>query len=262
MQALGSLAKVALWRKQSFSPKREFTDIDTGRARSVIAKAYAEERSYLYEREAYAVLDAYGFPLLKNIYVQSPEEAERAAREIGRPVAIKIVSPDIIHKTDSGGVFLNIDPENARVTYEELLHRVHKKVPDAKLEGATVVEMATPGGKEIILGLKQEAPLGTLILAGMGGVYTEAINDASLRFVPIAREDAVEMLGELRSQRILAGTRGEDGIDFGKLIDLMERLSKLAEDFPEIVELDINPVLAFPDADEFRVADARIAIRL
>ena len=262
VQALGSLAKVALWRKQSFSPKREFTDIDTGRARSVIAKAYAEERSYLYEREAYAVLDAYGFPLLKNIYVQSPEEAERAAREIGRPVAIKIVSPDIIHKTDSGGVFLNIDPENARVTYEELLHRVHKKVPDAKLEGATVVEMATPGGKEIILGLKQEAPLGTLILAGMGGVYTEAINDASLRFVPIAREDAVEMLGELRSQRILAGTRGEDGIDFGKLIDLMERLSKLAEDFPEIVELDINPVLAFPDADEFRVADARIAIRL
>ncbi len=262
VQALGSLAKVALWRGQSFSPKREFTDIDPDRARTVIAKAYAEERSYLYERESYAVLDAYGFPLLKNIYVQSPEEAERAARKIGRPVAIKIVSPDIIHKTDSGGVFLDIDPEDARATYEKLLHRVHKKVPDAKLEGATVVEMAIAGGKEIILGLKQEAPLGTLILAGMGGVYTEAIGDAALRFVPICREDATEMLGELRSKQLLAGTRGEEGIDFGKLIDLMERLSRLAEDFPEIIELDINPVLAFPDADEFRVVDARIAIRL
>jgi acetyltransferase len=260
--ALGSLAKVALWQKQSFSPKREFTDIDRNKAREVIAKAYAEERAFLYEREAYAVLDAYGFPLLKNMYAQSPEEAERAAREIGRPVAIKIVSPDIIHKTDSGGVFLDIAPEQARETYEKLLHRVHTHVPDAKLEGATIVEMATPGGKEIILGLKKEPALGTLLLAGMGGIYTEALSDASLRFVPIGREDAEEMLHELRSIRLLSGTRGEKSIDFGKLVELMERLSLLAEDFPEIVELDINPVLAFPDADDFRVVDARIAIKV
>lgn len=262
VQALGHLARVAKWQEQSSSKKRVFTDIDRERARETIAKAYAEERTFLYEREAYAVLDAYGFPLLKNIYVQSPEEAERAAEEIGKPVAVKIVSPDIIHKTDSGGVFLDVTPEQARETYEALLHRVHKKVPDAKLEGATIVEMATPGGKEIILGLKKEPGLGTLLLAGMGGVYTEVMSDASFRFVPIRSDDASEMLHELRSEPILAGTRGERGIDFEKLTELMERLSLLAEDFPEIVELDINPVLAFPDADDFRVVDARIAISL
>lgn len=259
-QALGSLSQVAKWHALSFSPKSEFTGIDTAKAKEVIDRAYAEERVMLYEREAYEVLDAYGFPLLKSRYVKSPEEAERAATEIGSEVAIKIVSPDIIHKTESGGVMLGVEPEAAREKYEELLHRVRMKAPEARLEGAMVIEMARPGGKELILGLKKEPGLGTVIVVGLGGIYTEMFKDASFRFVPIVKEDAEEMLDELRSRNLLSGVRGETGIDRAHLVEMLERLSRLAEDFPEIKELDINPLTVFPDKENFRVIDARIAI--
>jgi len=259
-KALGSLSKIAKWRTASFSPRPEFSDIDTEKAREVITRAYAEERTMLYEREAYEVLEAYGFPLLKSRYVKSPEEAAHAAAEIGAPVALKIVSPDIIHKTESGGVILNVQPEEAAVGYEKLLHQVRMRAPEARLEGAMVIEMARQGGKELILGLKKEPGLGTVIVVGLGGIYTEMFKDASFRFVPIVREDAEEMLGELRSAALLSGVRGEASINRNHLISLLERLSRLAEDFPEIQELDINPLPGFPDAENFRVIDARIAI--
>ena len=259
-EALGLLSQVAKWRVSSFSPKSEFTDIDTAKAKEVIARAYAEERTMLYEREAYEVLSAYGFPLLRSRYVKSAEEAERATNEIGGAVALKIVSPDIIHKTESGGVILEVKPEEAARKYEELFHQVRLKAPDARLEGAMVIEMARPGGKELILGLKKEPGLGTVIVVGLGGIYTEMFRDASFRFVPIVKEDAEEMLGELRSKDLLSGVRGETGIDQEYLVTLLERLSRLAEDFPEIRELDINPLVVFPDQENFRIIDARIAI--
>jgi acetyl coenzyme A synthetase (ADP forming)-like protein len=259
-QALGSLSQVAKWQTSSFSPKSVFDDIDTGKAKEVITRAYAEERTMLYEREAYEVLAAYGFPLLKSRYVRNAEEAARAAGEIGARVAIKIVSPDIVHKTESDGVMLDVKPEEAGKGYEELLHRVRMKAPEATLEGAMVIEMARSGGKELILGLKKEPGLGTVIVVGLGGIYTEMFKDASFRFVPIVREDAEEMLDELRSRDLLKGVRGETGIDTDHLISLLERLSRLAEDFPEIKELDINPLMVFPDKENFRIIDARIAI--
>lgn len=260
VRALALLSTVAIWRSKSFSPKREFADIDRDRAREVISRAYAEERTMLYEREAYEVLRAYGFPLLESRYVQSPEEAQRAAKEIGRPVALKIVSADIVHKSDVDGVMLGVAPENAGETYKELLHRVHEKASDAKLEGAMVVEMAVPGGKELIFGLKKEPGLGTVLVLGMGGIYTEIMKDASFRFSPIVREDAEEMLSELRSFPILQGARGEKSVDMKKIVELLERLSALSEDFPDITDIDVNPVLVFPDAENFRVVDARMRI--
>jgi acetyltransferase len=258
--ALGSLSQVARWRALSFSPKSEYADIDKAKAKEVIARAYAEERTMLYEREAYEVLEAYGFPLLRNRYVKNPEEAEKAAREIGAPVAVKVVSPDIVHKTESGGVILGVKPEEAREKYEEMLRLVRMKAPEATLEGAMLIEMARPGGKELILGLKKEPGLGTVIVVGLGGIYTEMFRDASFRFVPIVKEDAEEMLDELRSRDLLKGVRGETEIDRMHLVEMLERLSRLAEDFPEIRELDINPLAVFPDKENFRVIDARIAI--
>ncbi len=259
-KALGSMAQVAKWRSGGFSAKREFPDIDRDRAKEIFARVFAEERTMLYEREAYEVLRAYGFPILRSTYVRSPEEADKAAREIGRPVVLKIVSPDIIHKTELGGVMLNVAPEEAGQKFGELLHRVRMKAPEARLEGAMIVEMAMSGGKELIFGAKQEPGLGTVLVVGMGGIYTEVLNDASFRFAPIVREDALEMLSELRSASILDGARGEARIDTDHIVELLERLSRLVEDFPEIRELDINPVNVFPDADNFRVIDARIAI--
>lgn len=259
-RALGFMAQAAKWRTDTFSPEQTFPDIDREKAKEVFARVFAEERSMLYEREVYEVLRAYGFPILKSAYVRTPEEADREARNIGGPVALKIVSPDIVHKTELGGVMLDVAPEEAGARFGELLHRVRMKAPEASLEGAMVVEMAMKGGKELILGAKREPGLGAILVVGMGGIYTEILKDASFRFAPIVREDALEMLSELRSAPLLEGARGEAKTDTGQIALLLERLSRLVSDFPEIRELDINPINVFPDADNFRVIDARIAI--
>lgn len=138
---------------------------------------------------------------------------------------------------------------------------VSTKRPDAKLEGALVVEMAQPGGRELILGLKKEPGLGTLIMLGLGGIFVEVFKDATFRFAEaFTREDAEAMLRELKSFPLLEGVRGQTGVDHEALIDALGRLARIAVDFPEIVELDINPLLAFKDAVDFRTLDARIRI--
>ncbi len=259
-EALGLLSRAAAWRTTPVSEARTFRDIDPESVRRILDTVRAEGRSYLYEYETYDVLRAYGFPLLRSRVVRNAEEAERAAREIRGNVVFKVVSPDIIHKTDAGGVMIDVAPEEVAEAYVELLSRVRSKNPDARLEGALVMEMAPRGGKELIIGAKREGDLGTILVLGMGGIYTEAIRDASFRFAPIVRSDAEEMFSELRSKGLLSGVRGERGIDREALFILLERLSRLVADFPEIEELDINPYFAFPEDGPSAIADARIAI--
>lgn len=259
-QALGHMAQFGKWKKGHFSEPRTFDDIRKEKAQEIFARVFAEERTALYEREAYEVLRAYGFPLLKSFYARTPEEAMKSAREIGSPVALKIVSPDITHKTELGGVMLDVPVEDVGARFGELLHRVRMKAPNARLEGVMVVEMALAGGKELILGAKKDGGLGTILVIGMGGIYTEVFRDVAFRFAPLIEEDAQEMLSELKSLPLLSGTRGEDAVDMPYLTQLLLRLSRLVSDFPEIQELDINPLNVFPDADNFRVIDARILI--
>ncbi len=128
----------------------------------------------------------------------------------------------------------------------------------AKLSGATLVEMAKPGGKEIILGMKNESGLGKLLMVGLGGIFVEVFKDAAFRFAPLDTENATTMIGELKSYPLLAGTRGESGIDKDALAECLGRLSRLAEDFPEISEIDINPLVVTESAKDFRILDARI----
>lgn len=277
-QALGALAQVSKWRDDLSATQFSFKDIDREKAAAIIGAAKQEGRAALTEMEASGILAAYGFPFLETHMAKSKEEALEAARSIGKPrrsrndsgkpVALKIVSPDIIHKSDAHGVLLDISPDNAGDAYEKLLAQVSERVPEARLEGALVVEMAQSDppkigearGKEIILGLKKEPRLGTVVLAGLGGIFTEAFKDSSLRFAPLTEEDAREMLSELKSLPLLEGARGERGIDIPALIGFIGRLSRLASDFPEIAELDINPLLVFPDVQDFRVLDARIRL--
>lgn len=259
-EALGLLARVAAWKKTPHTPMTDFDDIDHTTARNVIAGVRSAGRTNLYEYEVYELLRAYGFPLLGSAVARDAEEAERVARSIGGPVALKIVSPDIIHKTDAGGVSINVLPENVAEEFVDMLARVRKKNPEAKLEGVIVMEMARKGGKELIIGAKKETGLGTILALGMGGIYTEAIHDVSFRFAPVTSGDVREMFGELRSAALLEGVRGESGIALDALLSVIERVSRLVEDFPEISELDINPFFAFPDAESCTIADARIAL--
>ncbi len=260
ISALGLLYRIASWREKRFSPKRSFQDIDRDRAEKAFASARSEHRSQLTEQETREVFFAYGFPLLESRFAATAEEAATAAREISGQVALKIVSPDIIHKTDAGGVMLDIGTDEVASKYAELIDRVRMKKPEAQLDGVTVMEMGVPDGKELILGVKREPGLGSLLLVGMGGIYTETLRDVSFRFAPLVPEDAVEMLSELHSFPILKGVRGEAGIDMTAVTDCLQRLSRLVEDFPEIAELDINPLSAHTDASASRILDARISI--
>ncbi|MDP3957331.1 MAG: acetate--CoA ligase family protein [bacterium] len=261
-EALAALAQVTAWRKEILPTSFSLDNINREKATAVLHAARKERRAALTEKEVSVILTAYGFPFLTTYTVENKEKALTAAEKIGKKVALKIVSPDIIHKSDVGGVILNVEPSNAGEAYEKLLAQVKEHAPEARIEGALVVEMAQAGGQEIILGLKKEPGLGTLVLAGLGGIFVETFQDTALRFAPLMREDAEEMLHELKAFPLLSGTRGQQGIHIETLITMIGRLSQLAQDFPEIAELDINPVLAFPESENFRVLDARIRLEI
>ncbi len=260
-RALADLSQVSRWRTHSERTPFSFEDTKKKIVADIFAAVRADKRTALSETEASTVLAAYGFPFLTSHTVTDSAAADQAARAIGRPVALKIVSPDITHKSDVGGVLLNVLPENAGNAYETLIRNVKERAPGARLEGALVSEMAAVGGREIILGMKQEPGLGALLMAGLGGIYVETFKDVSFRFAPIFREDVLEMLFELKSFPLLQGTRGQQGIDLVSLTDSLGRLSQLVSDFPDIEELDINPLLVFPEASRFRVLDARLRLK-
>lgn len=260
-RALAALAHLESWRRTELSTPFGFHDMNKSAAKKIIEKAKQENRATLYETEVWEILSAYGFQFLKSEVVKSKEEAEVAAKNFSQSVAMKIVSPDITHKSDAGGVILNIAPDEAGKQYELLMKQVRKHAPEARLEGALMVEMAPAGGREIILGMKQEPGLGALLMAGLGGIFVETFKDVAFRFSPLTEEDAREMIGELKSLPLLEGARGQDGIDMSTLIAAIGRLSLLVTDFPEIEELDINPLLAFKNPADFRVLDARIRLR-
>ncbi len=259
-RSLGVLAQFGEWQRTRRTESPLTFTVDTDQARRILSQATADGRTQLNERESAEFLASYGFPFLESALVTTRKEAQAFAAKIKKPIALKIVSPDIIHKSDVGGVLLSIKPEEADVAYEHLMATVKIHAPEARIEGAHAVEMAAAGGRELLLGLKKEPGLGTLVVVGLGGIYVETLKDIALRFAPLFPSDITEMLDELKSLPLLLGTRGETGIDLDRLKATIARLSQVATDFPEIEELDINPLLAFPEGDAFRVLDARIRI--
>ncbi len=261
VRTLAHLSSVARLREHTETTAFDFPDIDIEKARAVLNQSRANGHLQLSEEHCIEFLSAYGFRFLANKVVTSREDALAFAHELNKTVALKIVSPDITHKSDTGGVLLNIDPDQADFAYDMLMSTVTERAPQAKLEGAIVVEMAHPGGREFILGLKREPGLGTLVMIGLGGIFVEVFKDTSFRFAEVlTQEDAEEMLRELKSYPLIEGARGQAGLDQAALIDAIGRLARIAIDFPEIAELDINPLLAFQSGTDFRTLDARIRI--
>lgn len=260
-RALGALAEFGEWRRSLRTESPTILAVNTDRARQVLAEARAAGQTQLGEGSAARFLSAYGFPFLRSALVTSHDTADAFARNMGAPIALKIASPDIIHKSDVGGVILNVKPEEAAVSYEHLLATVRIHAPHARIDGVMAVEMAAAGGRELLLGLKREPGLGTLVVVGLGGIHVETFRDIAMRFAPLLPSDIDAMLDELQCLPLLLGTRGETGIDLGQLKAYLALLSQIAVDFPEIVELDINPLLAFPDGAAFRILDARLRLK-
>jgi acetyltransferase len=207
------------------------------------------------------VFKAYDFTIVPSTLAATADEAVAAAEQIGYPVVMKISGPKILHKTDVGGVKLNLsDADSVRQAYNNMITTVKDKMgEDIELWGVLVQKMLKPG-KETILGVTRDPRFGPLLMFGLGGIYTEALRDVSFRLAPIRENVAAEMIKDIRSYRLLQGFRGEPPSDIDGITDCLLRLSQLVTDHPEINELDINPLIVYAKGEGAVVADARIIL--
>jgi acetyltransferase len=234
-------------------------EVDQSGVRSLISRAAQENRDLLLS-EALQVLEHYGIPTVPSVIAKTVEEAQSAAEKVGYPVAMKIVAEQISHKSDVGGVQLNLRSSTAvGEEFDDMMERVQSAYPQAKLDGILVQPMVT-GGRELILGGRQDAQFGPVVLVGLGGIFVEIFEESVVRVAPITRREAKKMIENLRGYQILAGARGHKRADIDSVAETLLRLSQLLTDFPEIKELDINPLRVFHEDGGCRALDARIIL--
>ena len=210
----------------------------------------------LTENDTKKLLAGYGIPITEGSIATSADEATEIAQNIGYPVAMKISSPDIPHKSDIGGVVLNVGQEDVGAKYNELVSHIKEKAPQAKIEGVLVQQMA-PQGHEVIIGLKKDAQFGHALMFGLGGIFVEVYKDVSFRIVPIDRNEALGMISEIKGYPILKGIRGMKKADINAIADVLVSVSEMA-DKENIIELDINPLMV--DENGAIAVDARAMV--
>ncbi len=233
---------------------------DTDKIKSIFEGVRKNGRSNLLEEEGYEVLEAYGFPTPKSILCTTEQECMNAANRIGYPLVMKIVSPDIIHKSDAGGVKVGIKTDDElKNSFRTITENALKYKSDAKIKGVLVQEMVK-SAKETILGASQDPTFGPVIMFGLGGIYVEVLKDVVFRIVPIDEQEAINMVESIKTIKLLKGVRGEKSSDLRAISDSLQRLSQLVVDFPEIKEFDINPLLVLEVGKGARVVDARIIL--
>ncbi len=198
-------------------------------------------RTILMEHEAKELLAKYKIPVTTEDIARSSAEALEIASHIGTPVAMKIASPDISHKSDAGGVELNVHADDVIMTFNKIISRIRKASPDARIEGILVQKMAPPG-QEVIVGLNKDEQFGHALMFGLGGIFVEVYKDVSFRVVPIKKKEALEMISEIRGYPILKGLRGRRPANIDSIIDVLISVSDMAEK-EKIIELDINPLI-------------------
>ncbi len=261
-EAIAALEKSWLydfWRKKP-QIQCERPQVDFEKAAQVLRLIREEGRSHLLDYEVKEILEAYGFRFPKSLMARTTEEALLAAQVIGFPVVLKIISPQIQHKTDVGGVKVNIkDEEELIKAFQELTIGVRQALPGVSILGVLVQEMIA-GGKEIIIGFTRDPQFGPLVMFGLGGIYVEVIKDVSFRLAPLCPEEAQEMIREIKGYPLLKGVRGEPEADLEALVNSLVSLAQLAADFPELSEGEINPLLVRPKGQGAVAVDARLAL--
>ncbi|RSN72204.1 MAG: acetyl-CoA synthetase [Thermoproteota archaeon] len=224
-----------------------------------VKKALSEGRKILFEHEAKSLVRRYGIPVTRIEIAKNEDEAEELAEKIGFPVVLKIVSPDIVHKSDVGGVLLNLkSKKEVREGFRKIIQNVKKAVPDARIEGVSVQEYAPPG-VEVIIGLTRDPQFGPLVMFGLGGIFVELFRDVSFRVAPIDDMDAEDMLREIKSYPLLTGYRGSEPVDIPSLKNALVAAGRIGLEISEISEMDLNPIMAYKNG--IKVVDARIVLR-
>lgn len=261
IKTLNAMYSYRDWLGSARASPREFK-VDKQRVKALFDNITQQGRKNVLEEEGYEVLSSYGFSTPRSFLGTTEEECTRAARDkIGYPVVMKIVSPDIIHKSDAGGVKVGLKNDNeVRAAFKEISNNAKKYKSNAQIKGILVQEMIT-SAKEIILGSKKDPLFGPLIMVGLGGIYVEILKDVVFRLAPIDEHEAEKMVESIRAIKLLKGIRGEPPSDLAAVVDCLQRLSQLITDFPEIEEFDINPLLVLERGKGVRVADVRIGLK-
>jgi acyl-CoA synthetase (NDP forming) len=217
-----------------------------------------EGRSILTEFESKEILKQAGISVVETKLAKTQKEAASLSQKMGFPVALKITSPDVIHKSDSGGVKLSINSvAEVKKAYDEILKKVREHYPDAIIHGVSVQKMALPG-TEVIVGSSKDPQFGPVIMFGLGGIFVELLKDVSFRVIPVEQRDAQEMIKEIKGYPLLQGYRGKEPANISALVEIILKISKLIEENPQIKELELNPILAYKN--KAMAVDARIIL--
>jgi acetyltransferase len=260
VRAMAKMASFGAWLHRPRTDVRVYDDVRRDRVRELVRQSQARASRFVAEPEAHEILSCYGLPVLPSALVKTADDAVKAADGIGYPVVIKIVSPDILHKTEFGGVRVNVtDADALRREFNGLIGTVSEKKPGADIWGVFVQKMAAKG-REFILGMNRDPQFGPLMMFGMGGVMVELLQDVAFRVAPVRELSARTMITEVKSYKLLTGFRGNPPGDEEKVVESLMRLSQLVVDFPEITEVDINPFLVYDQGKGACALDARILV--
>ena len=238
--------------------ERQRSKLTMNHTTKIISQAKSEGRAVLLEPEAKAICIEYGIPVTKFKVASNEEEATAFAVEIGFPVVLKIVSPDIIHKSDAGGVLVDLkNTTEVALGYSKIVENAKNYKPDAKIVGVLVQEMA-PQSTETIVGAIKDPQFGQTIMFGLGGIFVEVLKDVNFRIAPLTTDDAKEMITQLKAYPLLRGFRNTPPADINALVSILCNTSRLVMEHPEIKEIDLNPVMAYPSGA--KTVDARIIL--
>jgi acyl-CoA synthetase (NDP forming) len=226
--------------------------------REIIGKARSEGRAILTEVESKELIKQAGISVSQTKLAASKDKAISISKEFGFPVVLKIASPDVVHKSDAGGVKLGLrTSRQVGKAYDDILAAIQQKYPQAVIQGVSVQKMARPG-VEVIIGMSKDAQFGPVLMFGLGGILVEVLKDVSFRIVPLAKRDAAEMIREIKGYPLLEGYRGREPVDVSNLEALLLKVSDFVERNPEVKELDLNPIFAYSDGAV--AVDARVVL--
>mgnify|MGYP001615239516 CR=1 FL=1 len=259
IKSFATMVRYAQWLKEP-EPVIVTFDVNREKVKEIFVSARVEGRLELGEKEAREVIKAYGFRIPKAMLAKTSEEAAIVAKGIGFPVVMKIASPDILHKTEVGGVRVGLaSEEEVERAFLEITSNAARLMPKALIWGVSIQEMVKRG-KEVIIGMSKDHNFGPLLMFGLGGIYVEVLKDVSFRIAPVGRTDVGRMIMEIKSFPLLKGVRGEAPADIEALMEAIQRLSQLVTDFPEIIEMDINPLVVLPKGEGVIAIDARMTL--
>lgn len=257
--AIKGMVNYVRWRSR---PKRvvKLFPVNRRKVEGIIERHQRQKINDIGETESKEILEAYGFVTPRGSIATSAEQAENIAKQLGFPVVLKIWSPDILHKSDVGGVRIGLENEQeVKDSFDLMMYRIPKKRPEANILGVLVQEMCK-SGKEVILGMNRDPHFGPLMMFGMGGIMVEVLKDVSFYLAPLTAEEAKQMLINTKTYQMLQGVRGEEGVDIEAIAEGLQRLSQLVTEFPQIQEMDINPYVVGPEGTTPVAVDARISL--